>query len=195
MNGKIDMLAAALERTIVESTPTESHPQENQLNRPRNLSIDSSKQRSIYEDKFLTGTSLECITRTTFQSTDRFFGMMRISSVSRQYISTGISNEEAENYGYSEKGLTLNILLRFGSCRKGFKLRINDTFDDWCLNSIRRLPNESAVFKLCEEGNALEIEKLFAFRKASVYDVNETGQSILHVSRLSLTTYFPQYMY
>lgn len=187
MNGKIDMLAATLERAILEEAPKTSHSSANDLIHPQLLSIPSSEYLPRHdgknEDKPLVGASTECFTRTSFKTVDRFFGFMKICSVSRQYIGTGTLNEDAENNESSVKVFTFNIPVRFGSCRKGFKLCINDTFDNWCLNSIRRLPNDSAVFKLCAEGNATEVERLFAFRKASIYDVNESGQSVLHVSR------------
>jgi hypothetical protein len=189
MNGKIDMIAAALERTIVATTPKVSKSPTTHLIHDRDLSI-ASKQLPYHEGSGSARTSTECFLRTTFQSTDKVFGLLRITSVSRQYISSEILAEETENSEHSENVLTLNILLKFGSCRKGFKLRINNTFDDWCLNSFRRLPNESLVFKLCEEGNCPIVERLFASRKASVYDVNENGQSALHVSRISLQMCF-----
>ena len=159
MNGKIDMVAAALERTIVATTPKVSKPPITHLIRDRDLSI-ASKQLPYHEGSGSAGISTECFLRTTFQSMDKVFGLLRITSVSRQYISSEILTEETENSGHSENVLTLNILLKFGSCRKGFMLRINNTFDDWSLNSLRRLPNDSLVFKLCEEGNCLTIEKL-----------------------------------
>src|SRR5436309_1212093 len=133
MNGKIDMLAATLERTSVASTPRVSYASANPLVRPQDLSLTSSVQLPGYEGKGLAGNSLQYYTRTTFQSMDKLFGLLRISSVSRQYISIGSFNEETEN-NESGKILTFNVFLRFGSCRKGFKLRINDTFDNWCLN-------------------------------------------------------------
>jgi hypothetical protein len=85
MNGKINMLAASFERTILESALKVSHTPENHLNRPRDLDITSSKQPSIHEGKVLAGNSLECFMRTTFQSTDRFFwlneDLFRVTSV------------------------------------------------------------------------------------------------------------------
>ncbi len=173
MNGKIDMIVAALERKVVTTTLKVSNCPTTHLIRDRDLSI-ASKQVPYHESSHSAGTSTECFLRTKFQSTDKVFGLMRISSVFRQYISSEILNEETENSEASGKVLTLNILLKFGSCRKWFKLRINNTFDDWCLNSLR--PNISLVFQLCEEGNCSVIERLLASRKASVYDLNETGQ-------------------
>jgi hypothetical protein len=183
------MVAAALERSVVVNTPKVSNPPTAHLIRNRDLSI-APEQFPYHKSNGSAGVSTECFLRTTFQSMDKVFGLMRITSVSRQYISSEILNEETENSEPFEKVLTLNVLLKFGSCRKGFKLRINNTFDDWCLNSLRRLTNDSLVFKLCEEGNCSVIERLFDSRKASVYNVNETGQSALHVSHLSLQISF-----
>lgn len=84
------------------------------------------------------------------------------------------------------KSFAISLVLRFGSCQRGFHLRTNDTFDMWSLNSIRRVPDDSPIFQHCINGNTQSVKELIHRGMASPFDVDSSGRSLLHVSSILL---------
>jgi hypothetical protein len=75
----------------------------------------------------------------------------------------------------------VQLLMGITTCRRGFKLSTTDRFDSWTLNAVRRRPSDSKVFALCYADDVDGIESLLLRGEASIHDVDEEGDSLLHV--------------
>ncbi|CAD6449241.1 a632d1e1-a570-4e46-b256-dffee697ad99-CDS [Sclerotinia trifoliorum] len=57
-----------------------------------------------------------------------------------------------------------------------------DTFDSYRLDVIRRRPNDSEIFQLCRIGDTGAVKRLLDRGEASIYDVDEYEESLLHIA-------------
>lgn len=89
-------------------------------------------------------------------------------------------NKDAEVY--SSTKLTIKVLIKLSSYARGLRFQTNNLLNGYYLNSIRCIPNDSLIFKLCRSGDAQGMLKLFSAGTASSYDIDQNGKSLLHVS-------------
>ena len=165
LHGKLDILSTNFVTTTLPQ-PTVSHGGSNQA------------QRLVTRSVCGTGH-----TWTRCKIVNKNFGIVKISTALRE------STDGKDEKGSSTQGpesdawlLTVNISIGMGSCRKGLRFNFKDRFDNWSLNPIRQIPDNSPIFKAIIDGDITEVQKLLDLGKASVYDVNENGDSLLHVS-------------
>ena len=52
------------------------------------------------------------------------------------------------------------------------------------------MPEDSPCFKMVEKGDRAGLEELFSMHKASPFDINPGGRSLLHVSLLLIDQIF-----
>ena len=94
----------------------------------------------------------------------------------------GKHSQADEDNQFRRKIFVVQFLWKFASCRKGVRICTRNSFDQWTLNTIQRRPNNSKIFRLCRKGDLEGVRQLLQNGDASLYDVDETGCSLLHVS-------------
>jgi len=132
-----------------------------------------------------SNTSQQLLTRLANTSHINVFGFMHGSIIT---TTTGQSNSlegDKDAELYSSTKLTFQVLFKLSFYTRGLRFQTNDSLNSWCLNSIRCISNDSPIFTLCQNGNAQGMLRLFRARKASIYDVDEQGWSLLHVRIIS----------
>jgi hypothetical protein len=132
--------------------------------------------------------SQQLLTRFTSSTYINLFGFIDGSAIvtrtvysnPAQLSNSPQGNEDAELY--SSTKLTIKVLIKLSSYARGLRFQTNNLLNGYYLNSIRCIPNDSLIFKLCRSGDAQGMLKLFSAGKASSYDVDQNGKSLLHVS-------------
>ncbi|THV47080.1 hypothetical protein BGAL_0337g00140 [Botrytis galanthina] len=122
-----------------------------------------SKSFNQYKTNFLLGT-------VNFRT---------ISTTHRYNDDDGI--DDADN-STTTKTFLVELLMGFTTCRKGFRFTTTSTFDRCALDVVRRRPSDSEIFKLCKNGNIQAVRRLLDRGEASVHDVDERGESLLHLA-------------
>ncbi|KFX92234.1 hypothetical protein V490_05501 [Pseudogymnoascus sp. VKM F-3557] len=158
MNSKIEVIFANSIR--VDREP--SHCSEISPSLP----IPASSEVPIHAYNGYSNTSQQPLTRFTLYSNPA------------QSSSSPQGNEDAELY--SSTKLTIKVLIKLSSYTRGLRFQTNNFLNGYYLNSTRCIPNNSPIFKLCQYGDAQGMLKLFSARTASIYDVDQNGQSLLH---------------
>ena len=93
------------------------------------------------------------------------------------------------------KTITISLLCDLALYQNGFRLKTSASLEWWSFHVIRRRPTESLIFELCKCGSTTSVKRLLIYGGASVFDVDESGATPLHVShispfgRLNLTAY------
>lgn len=132
----------------------------------------------VQSDDSVESINATVVFRTSWKSFNLRLGVLSV----RLFLQQQEKAEKAKKRDSSfDKTYVINFLLKFGSCRKGFKFRVNDTFDMFFLNSIRRVPDDSPIFWFCRNGDLESVKKLIYSRTASALDVDNDGWSPLHV--------------
>ncbi|KFY11224.1 hypothetical protein V491_07313 [Pseudogymnoascus sp. VKM F-3775] len=130
--------------------------------------------------------SQQLLTRFTSSTYINLFGFIDGSStVTRTaYLNPAqLSNSPRGNKDaklYSSTKLTIKVLIKLSSYARGLRFQTNNLLNGYYLNSIRCIPNDSLVFKVCRSGDAQGMLKLFSAGMASSYDVDQNGLSLLH---------------
>ncbi|KAF7891033.1 uncharacterized protein EAF02_001358 [Botrytis sinoallii] len=122
-----------------------------------------SKSFNQYKTNFLLGT----------------LNFRTISTTHRYNDDDG--TDDADN-STTTKTFLVELLMGFTTCRKGFRFTTTSTFDHLTLDVVRRRPNNSEIFRLCEHGNTQGVKRLLDRGEASVHDVDEDGESLLHIA-------------
>lgn len=129
----------------------------------RNLPSGVSKSINLYKKNFLLG----------------IYSLRTISTTHRYDDGDSVDDE---NNLTTTKTFLFEFLIRFTTYWKGFRIMTTNTFDRYTLNVIRRRPAGSKIFQLCEDGDVQAVKRLLDRGEASIYDVDEMGRSLLHVS-------------
>ncbi len=165
LHGKLDVLSTRIETTTLLCR-TESE-------------ICSHQARKLGS---MSARGMENI-RTICKTINKNFWVLRISTPRRENtVRRGGQGSSTREPDSPVRVWTMNIFVRMGYCRKGLRMSVTGQFDTWCLNPIRHIPNDSPIFRAIGDGDIVEVQKLLDLGKASVYDVDEDGDSLLHVS-------------
>jgi hypothetical protein len=119
-------------------------------------------------------------TRTTQKSLNVGLGILSLQSTTKDFKDPYDSALNERGVKSTRQSFTIRFLYRFKSCRRGFRFHLDDTFDTWIFNSIRRRPWDSEIFQLCREGDVQGVKMLLDCGGASVFDVDDHGDSPLH---------------
>ncbi|KAF5870317.1 uncharacterized protein Bfra_009701 [Botrytis fragariae] len=87
--------------------------------------------------------------------------------------------DDADN-STTTKTFLIELFMGFTTCRKRFRFMMSSNFDQYALDVVRRRPNNSEIFRLCKRGNVQGVKKLLDRGEASIHDINEKGESLLH---------------
>jgi hypothetical protein len=123
--------------------------------------------------------------RRNFNITKRWYGF---GWVQRTYSSFLLETEDCNSYESITTQFLSTAWLRVPGISV-FQTRPH-SYGQWTytLTPIYVVPNGSPIFPACEAGNMKEVERLFAARKATIYDMNENGWTLLYV-RILETSY------
>lgn len=132
-----------------------------------------------------SNTSQQLLTRLANTSHINVFGFMHgsIITTTTGYSDSLEGDKDAELHSSTKS--TFQVLFKLSFYTRGLRFQTNDSLNSWCLNSIRCISKDSPIFTLCQNGNAQGMLRLFRARKASIYDVDEQGWSLLHVRLIS----------
>jgi hypothetical protein len=175
VNGKLDVLAASFSSTSLQSSSNLSSYQIDSTQQCTNaFSSDRTKQlplgRGHLRRKIITQTSI-----------DAGLGALRIRSTSAKILSPNGEPCKDDDDKHNKKSYVIQLILGFTTCRKGFRISTSSGFDNWTFNTIRRRSSSDEIFQFCEDGNTERVWELLRYGEASVFDVDENGQSLLHV--------------
>ncbi|KAF7911945.1 hypothetical protein EAE99_010953 [Botrytis elliptica] len=104
----------------------------------------------------------------------------RTISTTRRYNDDD-GTDDADN-STTTKTFLVELLMGFTTCRKGLRFMATSNFDRYALDVVRRRPDDSAIFELCRYGNVQAVRRLLDRGEASVHDVDEDGESLLHIA-------------
>lgn len=121
-------------------------------------------------------------TTTTLKTIEAGVGVLTLSSTSAKMVERNQDDEEQRPNILTRTTFVVIFVWRFASCRRGLRIGVNDSFDSWSFNSIRRRPDDSSIFSLSRVGDTEGVLNLLKFGKASVFDVDTAGATPLHVS-------------
>lgn len=172
MNGMMDMLTAQFSKSIGSD--------------PRSMIEDDRSQSKVSTYSPVRPSDLHVQTKTTRTSIKAGIALLNIQSST---TTIGYPEEDGNSKEISKPARTsfvVNFLWGFRSCRRGFRLSTNSSFDSLRLDSIRRRPSDSQIFRLCELGDTRGVQKLLMTGDASIFDADEVGRGLLHVSDLTL---------
>ncbi|KFY71020.1 hypothetical protein V499_08758 [Pseudogymnoascus sp. VKM F-103] len=130
--------------------------------------------------------SQQLLTRFTSSTYINLFGFIDGSAIVTRTVYSNpaqLSNSPQGNKDaelYSSTKLTIKVLIKLSSYARGLRFQTNNLLNGYYLNSIRCIPNDSLIFKLCRSGDAQGMLKLFSAGMASSYDVDQNGKSLLH---------------
>jgi len=184
LNGKLEILTATFSQVaqkprVVEEEPISQH--HNLLSRnsdPRTDPFDQTLYPTVHGRRIQTKTSLT--------SVEAGLGALTLRSTSTTILDQDNDPEDRRNESLTRKSFVVNFLWRFASCRRGFRISTTNTFDSWSFNTIRKQPTDSQIFKLCKIGDTLGVRELLSYGRASVFDVDDTGATPLHVRTQNL---------
>jgi len=185
MNGRLDMLAATFSSeggTQVVKNNVESFSESQQQASSSDSKLISPIDSTSRTNAFCDLTGIQVRTRTSLKSVEFGLGGLSLRSTSNKFRNLDNDREDEKSSTCSTKTFVVNLLWGFSSCRRGFRLMTNDTFDSLTFNTIRRRPLNSPIFSLCCKGDTKGVQKLLLFEEASVFDVDSSGWSPLHVS-------------
>lgn len=132
-------------------------------------------------------TSIGCVQKAasakkleSFHTTNRWCGIGWLQKSYRKYI------PETEGPASSEEIIiTTHFIPAAWLTLPGISLlQASHVYGRWTYSytPIYVVPNNSPVFAACEVGDLEEIERLFGTGDATIYDTNENGWTLLHVS-------------
>ena len=123
-------------------------------------------------------------TWATQKSLNMGLGILSLQSTTKAIGTHSNTPTKEKDPNPTRKSFTVRFLCRFTSGRRGFRISANDSFDHWTFNTIRRRPWNSEIFVLCRVGNINGVKRLLDYGEASVFDVDDHGDSPLHVSSI-----------
>lgn len=134
---------------------------------------------------------------TRQSSTDYFFG----SLISKHEMFDSITSSDTESQSdQNEWKSIIRIrpaawLMKLG-LQRGLEITFQASVQGWqhALETFRAVPDDSEIFRLCNNGDILGVKKLLSSGRASVWDRDPRGFTPLHVSLINplsfeLTTY------
>lgn len=123
-------------------------------------------------------------TQSTWITINSGLSLLSIQSSSTTFIDPKEKEGDIQEFTYTRKTLVVNFFWGFLSCRRGFRLSVNIPFDSLKLDITRRRPSDSLIFSLCQKGDTNEVKRLLQTGEASIFDSDEIGRGLLHVSIL-----------
>ncbi|TEY71740.1 hypothetical protein BOTCAL_0087g00070 [Botryotinia calthae] len=175
VNSKLDVLTTNISSIATTSSSHQIALQTSQEMTQSNFASSSSwkssrgsvsKSVNQHKTNFLLGT----------------FNFRTISTTNRYNDDNG--TDDADN-STTTKTFLIEFLMGFTTCRKGFRFTTTSTFDRYALDVVRRRPNDSEIFELCGYGNVQAVKRLLDRGEASIHDVSEQGESLLHIAAIS----------
>ncbi|TGO67879.1 hypothetical protein BOTNAR_0034g00390 [Botryotinia narcissicola] len=112
--------------------------------------------------------------------TNFLLGTLNIRTISTTHRYNGDDGTDGADNSATNKTFLIEFLMGFTKCRKGFRFMATSNFDRYALDIIRRRPNDSEIFELLDDGNFQAVKVLLGRGEASVHDVDESGNSLLH---------------
>jgi hypothetical protein len=109
-----------------------------------------------------------------------FFQVRHITRLSKY----GMQGNKAKHLPRKESQTLISAQLPHWLLRHRFDLYTSWTHSGWdfSLNIYNVRPRDAPIFKHVEDGNISAIQQLFQENMASVFDVDESGKPLLHVS-------------
>ncbi|PQE10996.1 threonine synthase protein [Rutstroemia sp. NJR-2017a BVV2] len=121
----------------------------------------------------------------TSASVNFLLGALSLRTISSTFTITQDSIEDNSETTKKEttvvrSSYVIQLLMGITTCRRGFKVSTTDGFDSWMLNAVRQRPSSWEAFSLCYLDDADGLESLLLRGEASIHDVDEKGNSLLH---------------
>jgi hypothetical protein len=115
------------------------------------------------------------------------FGILRIRTyTNKYYLSSEKGSDSATRKACTLQESEFRFIPSWGSA--GFQLSTSYSSNQWIPSSLRPsfiVPDDSNIFVLCldtKHDNTLEVLNAFGLGRASPFDTNSRGESLLHVS-------------
>ena len=197
MHGRLDVLTATIstnqQHLQAENISFGSPPRYQSFLQPAPVSLVRVTQKELWDGPLdqmtnsnVHGADTRIRTTTAFKTIDAGLGILTVRSTSARLLSTcGTKDDSSES---SRKTIVINFLWRFATCRRGFRLSTNETFDSWSFNTIWKRSADSQIFELCKIGNTFGVDELLRYGRASVFDADPEGSTPLHVRLTFLIT-------
>ncbi|KAF7854563.1 hypothetical protein EAF04_010372 [Stromatinia cepivora] len=172
VNSKLDILDTKIS-SIATTTTSSSH----QITHQSSLQLMQNRPVSPRHGTTYTNSIFKSIEqyRTNF-----FLGTFSFRTTSTTYRYDDNDSTDDANNSTTTKAYLVEFLIGFTTCRKGFRVMTTNTFDNYRLDVIRQQPYDSEIFILCWNGDAGAVKRLLDRGEASIYDVDEYGDSLLH---------------
>ncbi|KFZ12440.1 hypothetical protein V502_07075 [Pseudogymnoascus sp. VKM F-4520 (FW-2644)] len=185
MNSKIEVIFA--NSISAEKEPSHSSEISSSLPIPTSSEVPALAGLQVYHTyNGYSNMSQQLLTRFTSLTYINLFGFIDGSAIVTRTVYSNpaqLSNSPQGNKDaelYSSTKLTIKVLIKLSSYARGLRFQTNNLLNGYYLNSIRCIPNDSLIFKLCRSGDAQGMLKLFSAGMASSYDMDQNGKSLLH---------------
>ncbi|TGO39087.1 hypothetical protein BHYA_0061g00440 [Botrytis hyacinthi] len=114
--------------------------------------------------------------------TNFLLGTLNFQTISTTHRYSDVDEADDSDNSTTTKTFLVELLIGFTTCRKGFRFMATSNFDRYALDVVRRRPYDSEIFELCRNGNFQAVRRLLDRGEASIHDVNERGESLLHLA-------------
>lgn len=173
MNGKLEILATKFESISIASVQSQEP-----IPVGSRASITPAADRQRAFNSFASPSTLATLKQVSQNFLQAGFGTLQFRSTS--VTQSEMSKDETENPKIV-KFFVATLILNFSVCRRGFRISSNNNFTNWTFNTFRRRPSSSDVFRFCRQGNTGAVRELIHCGEASVFDIDDYGDSLLHV--------------
>ncbi|KAF7881353.1 uncharacterized protein EAF01_011864 [Botrytis porri] len=113
-------------------------------------------------------------------NTNFLLGTLNFRTISTTHRYSDVDGTDDADNSTTTKTFLVKFHMGFTTCRKGFRFMMTSTFDRYALDVVRRRPNDSEIFELCIDGNVQAVKRFLDRGEASIHDVDEDGESLLH---------------
>lgn len=195
VNGRLEILAASFQAITVEQRSDQIVSQIVSQNCLGSAEVMTTESKPLLNARLSPVTELvfkssgEVQTRTMQRSLDVGLGLLSLQTTVKSLKTCDAYDGKEKDAKPTRKSFTVRFLCRFATCRRGFRVCTNDTFDNWTFNTIRRRPWDSKIFDLCTVGDVEGVKKLIHYGEASVFDVTQEGWSLLHARTLHMNRF------
>lgn len=195
MNGRLELLSSTLlvdkqarsrlvhhdggtHASIILDSPRISVPKSSSAE----ISAFSDITSDIQRPRKPEALPLQARTKSSWTSIDAGLARLNLQYYTTTFHDPDKEEDDEGNPIPTNKTFTVNFLFGFSSCRRGFRLSTRNCIDWMTLNVVRRRPGDSQILALCRQGDTMGVQKLLHSGEASLFDTDEEGYGLLHVS-------------
>jgi hypothetical protein len=186
MNGRLELLSSTLS-TEMQTGERITYHNGNPSDHTQDMRCIDYVATASQRSRASGNSALQTRSKTSWTSINAGLALLSFQTTSTMFYDVEDSGDDETSTIRTKKTFTFNFLWGYSSCRRGVRISTNSSFDSLTLNAIRRRPYDSQIFMLCEEGDTMGVEKLLQTGDASLYDTDEDGYGLLHVSAIILS--------